>query len=143
MDREWLIDRLAEGASLDRIAREAQRAPSTVSYWLGRHGLRANGAARYGHRVAIDEASLSAAVAEGLSIPEIARRPECMTGAVRRRLKRLQVLSRQGSWALMRAEAAKCVVLCATCHAEVEAGFSVLSDASRTPRGGLEPPNLD
>ena len=45
-----------------------------------------------------------------------------------------------------RAEAAKCVLLCATCHAEVEDGFTTLIDASaprEAPRGGLEPPNLD
>ena len=57
-------------------------------------------------------------------------------------------LSRQGvtrSLERARAEAAKCVLLCATCHAEVEAGFSRLPLAAgrRTPRGGLEPPNLD
>jgi hypothetical protein len=46
-----------------------------------------------------------------------------------------------------RDEAAKCVLLCATCHAEVEAGFRQLDgtvaptpDKKIAPRGGLEPP---
>jgi hypothetical protein len=39
-----------------------------------------------------------------------------------------------------RAEARKCVLLCANCHAEVEAGVQVLAEA---PRGGFEPPRTD
>jgi DNA-binding CsgD family transcriptional regulator/DNA-directed RNA polymerase subunit RPC12/RpoP len=35
-----------------------------------------------------------------------------------------------------RQEARKCILLCANCHAEVEAGFE-------TPRGGFEPPRTD
>jgi DNA-directed RNA polymerase subunit RPC12/RpoP len=38
-----------------------------------------------------------------------------------------------------RAEARKCVLLCANCHAEVEAGVRVL----QAPRGGFEPPRTD
>jgi transposase len=38
-----------------------------------------------------------------------------------------------------RAEAKKCVLLCANCHAEVEAGVRVL----QAPRGGFEPPRTD
>lgn len=40
------------------------------------------------------------------------------------------------SIARARAEARKCILLCANCHAEVEAGFE-------TPRGGFEPPRTD
>jgi hypothetical protein len=35
----------------------------------------------------------------------------------------------------VRAEAAKCVLLCANCHAEVEAGMSILPRAARLDRG--------
>jgi hypothetical protein len=38
-----------------------------------------------------------------------------------------------------REEARKCVLLCANCHAEVEAGFRVLE----APPGGFEPPRTD
>jgi transposase-like protein len=38
-----------------------------------------------------------------------------------------------------RKEARKCVLLCANCHAEVEAGVRVL----QAPRGGFEPPRTD
>jgi hypothetical protein len=39
-----------------------------------------------------------------------------------------------------RAEARKCVLLCANCHAEVEAGVQRLAEA---PPGGFEPPRTD
>jgi hypothetical protein len=39
----------------------------------------------------------------------------------------------------LREEARKCVLLCANCHAEVEAGVT----AVEAPRGGFEPPRLD
>jgi hypothetical protein len=38
-----------------------------------------------------------------------------------------------------RQEARKCVLLCANCHAEVEAGVRVL----QAPPGGFEPPRTD
>ena len=41
------------------------------------------------------------------------------------------------SLAEARGEAAKCVLLCANCHAEVEAG---LKDVAKAPPGGFEPP---
>ena len=41
------------------------------------------------------------------------------------------------SLAEARAEAAKCVLLCANCHAEVEMG---LKDVAKAPPGGFEPP---
>jgi hypothetical protein len=43
------------------------------------------------------------------------------------------------SLARARQEATKCVLLCANCHAEVEAGVRVLE----APRGGFEPPRTD
>jgi 5-methylcytosine-specific restriction endonuclease McrA len=42
--------------------------------------------------------------------------------------------------AAARAEAQKCVLLCANCHAEVEAGARRLTEA---PPGGFEPPRTD
>ncbi len=225
MDKQELIALLAEGLSLDEVARRLGRAPSTVSYWLRRYGLRANGSERYGPKPALDEAVLRTLIQDGHSVPEIARRLGCTPGLARRALRRLGVQTRQEanrtaaqrsdgrsggpvelrcrhhgvtphvlegrgayrcmrcrsdqvirhrrqvkrtlieeagggcvlcgydrchaalqfhhvdpwtksfelsqrgltrSWARMRAEAAKCVLLCATCHAEVEAGFSTL-----------------
>ena len=39
MDRETLAALLAEGRSIESIARETGRAASTVRYWVNKHGL--------------------------------------------------------------------------------------------------------
>jgi transposase len=226
MERDRLVALLEEGLSLDGIARRTDRSPSTVSYWLAKHGLHANGAARFAPRGQLDRETLAALVAQGLSAPAIAERLECShhmvrhwlkhhglktrqahnreaardalargqrlaeltcrehglalhvlegrgsyrcclcradaVGNWRRRLKRTLIaeaggrcvlcgydrcpgalqfhhldpttksysLSHQGvtrSLARARAEAKKCVLLCATCHAEVETGFTSLT----------------
>lgn len=227
MDRELLERLLTEGLSLAAIAGRVGRSPSTVSYWLGRHDLRANGAAQYGSREPIARDALERMVERGLTVPQMAvavdrspavvrralareglrsRRAEkrcaastaieagldivelkcerhgqtphalegrgvfrcgrCRTEQVsehRRRVKRLLVAEAGGScWncgyarctaALhfhhldprekefslavagvtrslnrVRSEAAKCVLLCATCHAEVEAGYAQVAE---------------
>jgi hypothetical protein len=55
-------------------------------------------------------------------------------------------LARRGitrSMAEAQAEAKKCVLLCANCHAEVEAGIVTLgAPAAEAPRVGLEPTTL-
>lgn len=221
MDAGTLAAQLAEGRSIEAIAREAGRPASTIAYWVNKHGLASRHAPRHAARGGIPRERLQELVEEGLSIramadrlgvsyttvrhwlakhelqtPRARRLAEtaparlsgaevtqaecpihgittfvrrgmdgfrcrlCRTGAVqrhRRDLKRLLVeeaggacvlcgydrtlsglhfhhvhpeskafgLSRRGvtrSLAAARAEAAKCVLLCSNCHAEVEAG---------------------
>ena len=221
MDAAALAAQLAEGRSIESIARESGRAASTVAYWVNKHGLTSSHAVRHAPRGGIERAQLVALVEEGLSIRQIAARlsvsystvrhwlakheittprarrlaetaparfagaetteaecpthglttfirrgPDgfrcrlCRTSAVQRRrreIKRILVteaggacalcgydrtlgglhfhhrdrsqkafaLSRQGvtrSLESARAEAAKCILLCSNCHAEVEAG---------------------
>lgn len=236
MEANWLRSRLESGRSIESIAREAGRAPSTVAYWVKKHGMASRHAERHAARGPIDRQVLAEFVNERLSIREIARRldrspatiqhwlrthglktnparyslrggpkparlvRECRahgltefvrTGAVgtyrcqrcnaeavaarRRRIKEILVaeagggcrlcgfavgalqfhhrepaeksfsLSRQGvtrSLSAARAEASKCVLLCANCHAMVEAGLllvppvaDTLTSASAEARG--------
>lgn len=86
MERAALESMLAEGLSIDAIAARVERAPSTVSYWLSRHGLRANGALRYGAQRALDPAVLAELVAKGLTVPAIAVAVERSPAVVRRAL---------------------------------------------------------
>lgn len=236
-DRATFQRLLAEGLSVDAIGERLDLTPSTVSWWLTRHGLESNGRARFGPKPALDADALAALVAEGHGVVEIARRLGVTPGRVRRALasaglqtsagrrresseqaraagtdealldcprhgQQRHVRGRRGAFrcvvcrteavvrrrrevkrilveeaggrcrvcgydrcqaalqfhhldpaekafvislrgaarsiAAVRAEARKCVLLCANCHAEVEAGVTSL-----TPRGGLEPPNLD
>ena len=38
MDAGWLAEQLEAGRSIESIAREAGRDPSTVAYWVNKHG---------------------------------------------------------------------------------------------------------
>ncbi len=88
MERALLTSLLAEGLSINAIAARVSRSPSTVSYWLKRHDLLANGAERYGHRFAVDRSTLVRLIDEGKSVPEIAARLDRTTGVIRRALAR-------------------------------------------------------
>ncbi len=221
LDAATLAAQLAEGRSIESIARESGRPASTVAYWVNKHGLISSHAPRHASRGAIERDRLQALVEQGLSIRQIAAQlsvsyttvrhwlakhelqtprarrlaqtaaarlagaeateAECPTHGVttfvrrgtdgfrcqlcraravqrrRREIKRILVaeaggacvvcgysrtlgalhfhhrdatqktfaLSGQGvtrSLESVRAEAAKCVLLCSNCHAEVEAG---------------------
>ena len=72
MDREWLASKLSEGRSIESLAREAGRSPSTVAYWVNKQGLASAHAPRHAPRGAIDRERLQALVEEGMSIRQIA-----------------------------------------------------------------------
>ena len=72
MEREWLTQRLKAGASIEAIAREAGRDPSTVSYWARKHGLTSAHAPRHAARGGIDRALLAEVVACELSVRDMA-----------------------------------------------------------------------
>jgi transposase len=221
MDKRFLEECLANGMSLEAIGERAGKHPSTVGYWVKKHGLRAVGTDRFSPRGGLDRSELEFAVENGLTLEEMAtslsrsistvrywlerygfratggtrqresreakrrglrhierscprhgrtkfvldgrgsyRCMKCRRGDVsswRRRAKQRLVeeaggmcqicgydrypgalqfhhldpstksfsLSRQGctrAFAELKAEAAKCALLCANCHAEVEAG---------------------
>jgi transposase-like protein len=234
MDRAWLQARLAEGTSIEAIAKETGRHPSTVGYWVKKHGLVSAHAERHASKGGISRDVLAQLVAAQLSSHEIGRElgvsqttvrhwlkqhglathraarlaehagatPDadgtitaacdrhgttrfgprqgggfrclaCRSEAVvarRRRVKAILVaeaggrcllcgydksvaalqfhhldratkafhISRSGvtrSLARARAEAAKCVLLCANCHAEVEAGIATIPIAALASPG--------
>jgi transposase-like protein len=225
MDADWLRSRLESGRSIESIAREAGKAPSTVGYWVNKHGLASTHARRHAARGEVSRDQLEAMLAEGLTIRAMADRLDrsyttvrhwlarhglatprgrrleetvearaagsetveatcplhgrtlfvrrgsdgfrcrlCRSTAVDRRRKEVKrilvaeaggrcalcgydrsmaglhfhhlepaaksfALSARGmalSLAAARAEAAKCVLLCSNCHAEVEAGLASL-----------------
>ena len=231
MEREWLAGELEAGRSIEAIAREVGRAPSTVAYWVNRHGLKSQFVAKHAARGPISREQLESLIQRGLSVRQIAREldrsattirhwlrhhdlktqparyaprdgeaggellrecpehgwtwfrrigaathyrcAECAVEAVsnrRRRIKEILVreaggacvicgydaclgalqfhhldpaskkfhLGREGvtrSLERARAEAEKCVLLCARCHTEVELGFTQLhvTSGSETP----------
>jgi transposase-like protein len=226
VDADWLTSQLAAGRSIESIAREVARSPSTVAYWVNKHGLASTHAPKHAARGGLARETLEPLVAAGMPIRAIAeqlgvsyttvrhwlrrhglstprgqrlaetadaratgantceglcpqhgrvtlvrrgpdgfRCPRCRSDAVdrrRREMKRILVAEAGGacvlcgysgtpaalhfhhvdpttksfgvgytgvtrSLAAARAEAAKCVLLCARCHAEVEAGVKRLT----------------
>ena len=88
MDRDSLALLLARGLSLEEIGRRFGKHPSTVSYWVGKHGLEAAKRDRHAERGGIDRQWLKAAVEEGSSIAEIATQAGLSKGTVRYWLRR-------------------------------------------------------
>jgi hypothetical protein len=112
MEAAWLKSQLGAGRSIESIARETGRDPSTVAYW-GRCALCGfddyAGALQFHH---LD--------------------PSCKAFA----------LSRHGvtrSLASAREEAARCALLCANCHAMVEAGLRALPEPADISGAGFGP----
>src|SRR3954453_8623891 len=72
MQREWLERELAAGRSIEAIARELWRDPSTVAYWVNKHGLTSQHAPKHAARGGLVEGPLRAMVERGLSVRQIA-----------------------------------------------------------------------
>jgi len=154
MERAWLADQPGSGRSTEAIARDVGRDPSTVGYWVRKHGLASQHAARHAARGGLEREVL-----------ELCRRQRVADR--RRRVKEILVAEAGGRCALCgydrcvralhfhhndpggkafglalrgiarslersRAEARKCTLLCANCHAEVEAGLARLPFAANT-----------
>ena len=88
MDRASLEAQLAQGRSIESIARETGRAPSTVAYWVNKYGLASQHAARHAARGGIEREQLQELVEQGLSIRQIASRCGVSATTVRHWLQR-------------------------------------------------------
>jgi len=72
VEKSFLEERLAEGMSLERIGELVGKHPSTVSYWLKKHGLGAGAAKRHAPKGEVAPEILRQLVDNGRSIREIA-----------------------------------------------------------------------
>jgi transposase len=91
MDKRFLEDCLAKGMSLDAIGAETGRHPSTVSYWLKKHGLVAVHAEKNSAKGAPEATDLESLLAAGLSLREIAQRLDRSLGAIRHWMRRYEL----------------------------------------------------
>jgi transposase-like protein len=73
MEREWLERELAVGRSIESLAREVGRSPSTVAYWVNKHGLASTHATRHAGKGAVDREELLVLVDQGLTVNAIAK----------------------------------------------------------------------
>lgn len=72
MERGFLEECLAKGMSLEAIGREVGKHPSTVGYWLKKHGLGAHNAERSAPKGALDEDRLRELTEAGMTLRQIA-----------------------------------------------------------------------
>jgi transposase len=99
MDRVALEAQLADGRSIESIARETGRAPSTVAYWVNKHGLTSQHAPRHAARGGLAREELLALVEEGLSIRQIAARCDVSATTVRHWLQRYELKTQPARYA--------------------------------------------
>ena len=87
MDRSRLEQYLADGLSLEKIGVLENRDPSTVSYWVRKHGLKPAFEA-HGRRGSFDAAELAET---GLTLEQIAERLDVSSSTVKRALDRFGI----------------------------------------------------
>ena len=83
VEREVLEKMLNAGLSLAEIGEQVGKDPSTVGYWVKKHGLVPNGRAKHAPRGGLARSELELAVGDGLTLEEIGRRFGCSTATVR------------------------------------------------------------
>ena len=95
VDARILEAHLRDGPSLEAIAGLTGRHPSTVGYWVKRHGLSAVNRDRHAPKGGVDRATLAALVAEGLSTRQIAARLALSQTTVRHWLRRYRLRTKR------------------------------------------------
>jgi hypothetical protein len=88
VEKAWLAEQLEAGASIEAIAREVGRDPSTVAYWVRKHGLTSAHAERHAARGPIDRELLGEIVSCELSIRDMADVLERSPASIRHWLRK-------------------------------------------------------
>jgi transposase-like protein len=82
MDRDWLEAQLTAGRSIESIAREVGKHPSTVAYHAKKHGLQSAHAAKHAARGGVEREELLELVERGMSMRQIGAELGLSYGAV-------------------------------------------------------------
>lgn len=94
MDRESLRVLLAQGESVERIGKRFGKHPSTVSYWMAKHGLQAVHREKHAAKGGIDRERLELLVRGGLTIGAIAADAGLSKSTVRHWLRHYDLRTR-------------------------------------------------
>ena len=94
MDGESLRLLLDQGVSVEQIAKRFGKHPSTVAYWMKKHGLEAPNRERHAAKGGIERERLEALVADGKTIAEIAQEVELSASTVRYWMMRYDIRTR-------------------------------------------------
>jgi hypothetical protein len=96
VDRGWLEEQLSAGRSIESIAREVDRDPSTVSYWVHKHGLTSSYAERHAAKGGLARDVLAELVEQGLTTREIGASVDRSPATVRHWLREYGLKTRRG-----------------------------------------------
>lgn len=96
VDRTSLELLLAQGDSIEKIARRFGKQPATISYWVRKHGLESPYRAKHAAKGGIERARLEALVERGATIAEIAADVASSKATVRYWLKRYGLRTKNG-----------------------------------------------
>lgn len=91
MKRRFLEKCLAEGMSLDAIGELVGKHPSTVSYWLKKHGLRACGTEKFSRRGPVSRSELTGLVERDATLGEMAEALDRSVSTIRYWLSRYEL----------------------------------------------------
>lgn len=96
MEKEVLEMLLAQGLSIENVARRFGKAPATISYWARKHGLESSHREKHSGRGGIEQSRLRDLVNDGATIAEIAAAVELSKATVRYWLKRYGLQTQNG-----------------------------------------------
>jgi transposase len=96
VDPIWLSSQLSAGRSIESIAAEVGRSPSTVAYWVNKHGLASRHAPKHAARGGIARETLEPLVEAGMSIRAMAEQLGVSYTTVRHWLKRYDLTTPRG-----------------------------------------------
>ena len=96
MEKESLELLLGQGLSVEKIAKRLGKDPATVSSWMGKYGLEAVNREKHAAKGGVDQERLSALVAAGKTIAEIAADVGLSKTAVRHWLRRYGLKTANG-----------------------------------------------
>lgn len=99
MERDSLIAHLDAGLSLERIGKLVGKHPSTVAYWVKKHGLTNPRTASHSGKVGLARPELERMVEDGLTLRQIASATDRSLATVRYWLRRYGLETRQAAWA--------------------------------------------
>jgi hypothetical protein len=95
MERDFLVRRFEEGASLEQLGRELGLHSSAIGYWAKKFGLEAPGANRFSARGAPDRHVLQELAAKGLSLKQIGNELDRSVATIRYWLRKWSIERRK------------------------------------------------
>jgi transposase-like protein len=97
VDKESLALLLADGVSVEKIAKQFGKDPSTVSYWMKKHGLEAPNRDKHAAKGGIERDVLEPLVEAGMTIAEIAEAVRRSKGTVRHWMRKYGLRTKNAS----------------------------------------------